>query len=78
MHTSNNDELNQEIIEHLMHPKNYGEITPANGIGMGYDAKTQEFVVFYILVNDSQLDKRVSRYRSTWIHVYRNDQKRYP
>ena len=56
MHTSNNDELNQEIIEHLMHPKNYGEITPANGIGMGYDAKTQEFVVFYILVNDSQLD----------------------
>ena len=52
----NNNELNQEVIEHLMHPKNYGQIEPANGIGMGYDAKTQEFVVFYIFVNDSQLE----------------------
>lgn len=54
--THNSEELNQEIIEHLMHPKNYGQIEPSNGIGMGYDAKTQEFVIVYLHVNDAQLE----------------------
>ncbi len=43
-----NEELNQEIIEHLMHPKNYGQIEPHNGVGMGYDETTQEFVIVYL------------------------------
>ncbi len=45
-----NEELNQEIIEHLMHPKNYGQIEPHNGVGMGYDPQTQEFVIVYLHV----------------------------
>ncbi len=48
-------ELNQEIIEHLMHPKNYGQIKPANGIGMGYEEQTQEFVIMYLHVEDDAI-----------------------
>ncbi|MEA3522290.1 MAG: iron-sulfur cluster assembly scaffold protein [Campylobacterota bacterium] len=49
-------ELNDEIIDHLMNPKNYGQIEPANGTGMGYDRKTQEFVIFYLHVKDEKLN----------------------
>lgn len=49
-------ELNDEIIDHLMHPKNYGQIEPANGVGMGFDPKTQEFVIFYLHVKDEKLE----------------------
>jgi nitrogen fixation protein NifU and related proteins len=49
-------ELNDEIIDHLMHPKNYGQIEPSNGVGMGFDPKTQEFVIFYLHVKDDTLE----------------------
>lgn len=49
-------ELNDEIIEHLMHPKNYGQIEPSNGVGMGFDPKTQEFVIFYLHVRGERLE----------------------
>jgi len=29
--------LNQEIIEHLMHPRNYDPLENANGVGMKCD-----------------------------------------
>jgi nitrogen fixation NifU-like protein len=49
-------ELSDEIIDHLMKPKNYGQINPSNGVGMGYDPKTQEFVIFYLHVKDEKLE----------------------
>lgn len=51
-----NEELSQEILEHLMHPKNYGQIDPHNGVGMGYDAKTSEFVIIYLHVTDARIE----------------------
>lgn len=40
--------LNQEIIEHLMHPRNYGPLENPTGVGVGHSEKTGEFVIFYI------------------------------
>jgi nitrogen fixation NifU-like protein len=48
-------ELNDEIIQHLMSPKNYGQIEPSNGVGMGFDPLTQEFVIFYVYVEGDDL-----------------------
>jgi len=39
--------LNPEVLEHLMDPKNYGKLDDANGVGVGLDEKTQEYVIFY-------------------------------
>lgn len=46
----NSEALNQEIIEHLMHPKNYGKLDAPDGVGVGHDAVTGEFVIFYVAV----------------------------
>ncbi len=51
-----NEELNQEIIEHLMHPKNYGQIEPHNGVGMGYDPQTHEFVIVYLNLTSTHVE----------------------
>ncbi|MDD5158610.1 MAG: iron-sulfur cluster assembly scaffold protein [Sulfuricurvum sp.] len=40
--------LNQEIIEHLMHPRNYGPLKAPTGIGVGHSERSGEFVMFYI------------------------------
>ena len=50
-----NEELNQEIIEHLMHPKNYGKLDEPSGVGVGHDEKTGEYVVFYIKIEDENI-----------------------
>lgn len=47
--------MNQEIIEHLMHPRNYGPLENATGIGVGHSEKTGEFVIFYIETEDNNL-----------------------
>ena len=49
-------ELSDEIIDHLMSPKNYGQIMPSNGVGMGFDPRTQEFVIFYLHVKNEALE----------------------
>ncbi len=41
-------ELTQEIIEHMMNPKNYGKLDDPTGVGIGYDEKTGEYVIFYL------------------------------
>jgi NifU-like protein involved in Fe-S cluster formation len=40
--------LNQEIIEHLMHPKNYGPLENASGVGVGHSEQSGEFVILYL------------------------------
>jgi nitrogen fixation NifU-like protein len=51
----NSEALNQEIIEHLMHPRNYGKLDAPDGVGVGHDAATGEFVIFYVNVTDDTL-----------------------
>lgn len=48
--------LNQEIIEHLMHPKNYGPIENPTGVGVGHSEQSGEFVIFYLGTKDDLLE----------------------
>jgi nitrogen fixation protein NifU and related proteins len=47
--------LNQEIIEHLMHPRNYGPLEKPSGVGVGHSEQSGEFVIFYIDTKDNIL-----------------------
>ncbi len=49
-------EVSAEILDHMMNPKNYGEMKEAHGIGMGVDVKTGEFAMVYIKVKGTTLD----------------------
>ena len=40
--------LNQEILEHLMHPKNYGPLENPTGVGVGHSEQSGEFVILYL------------------------------
>jgi len=41
-------QMSEEILEHLMHPKNYGKLELPDGVGIGYDEKSGEYVIFYL------------------------------
>lgn len=41
------ERLNDETIEHIQEPKNYGKLDDANGVGVALDEKTKEYVIFY-------------------------------
>lgn len=47
--------MNKEVLEHLMHPKNYGKLENPSGVGVALDEQTGEYVVFYILLQDETL-----------------------
>jgi nitrogen fixation NifU-like protein len=49
--------LNQEVIEHLMHPKNYGPLENPTGVGVGHSEQTGEFVIFYVHHENNILDQ---------------------
>jgi len=41
-------DVNAEVLEHMMNPKNYGVIEDASCVGMGLDPDTGEFAVMYL------------------------------
>lgn len=45
------ERLNDETIEHIQEPKNYGKLADANGVGVALDEKTKEYVIFYTLLD---------------------------
>lgn len=45
-------DVNAEVLEHMMNPKNYGEIKDADGVGMGIDPATNEFAIIYIKIDE--------------------------
>jgi nitrogen fixation NifU-like protein len=49
--------LNQEIIEHLMHPRNYGPLKTPTGVGVGHSEQSGEFVIFYIMSEGETLQE---------------------
>lgn len=44
--------MKPEVLEHLMHPKNYGKLENPSGVGVALDEKTKEYVIFYLLLED--------------------------
>jgi nitrogen fixation NifU-like protein len=49
-------DVSAEILDHMMHPRNYGELKEAHGVGMGVDTKTGEFAIVYIYLVDDILN----------------------
>ncbi len=49
-------DISEEILDHMMYPRNYGEMEEAQGIGMGADLKTAEFAMVYIHTVDGILN----------------------
>jgi nitrogen fixation NifU-like protein len=51
------DELTQEIIEHMMHPRNYGKLDDPDGVGIGYDEVSGEYVIFYLGIENDTVER---------------------
>ena len=51
-------DVSAEILDHMMYPRNYGEMKEAQGVGMGVDIKTGEFAMVYIHVVDDILNAK--------------------
>ena len=49
-------ELTDEIIEHMMHPKNYGKLDSPSGVGVGYDEQSGEYVMMYLATEGEHVD----------------------
>ena len=54
-HTANGMELSEELIEHMMHPKNYGKLENPSGVGIGVDETTGEYVILYVGMDGDEL-----------------------
>ncbi len=48
-------ELTQEIIEHMMNPKNYGKLDNPSGVGIGYDEHSGEYVILYLATDGDDI-----------------------
>ncbi len=51
---SNREELKAEYIDHLMHPRNYGEMEDYNGKGIGKNPHNNELVEMYLRIDKDQ------------------------
>jgi nitrogen fixation NifU-like protein len=51
----NLDKMSAEVLDHMMHPRNYGEMKFANGIGQAVSPKSNEFANVYIKVEDETI-----------------------
>ena len=49
-------DINAEVLEHMMNPKNYGEIKDADAIGCGLDPSTGEFAIIYLDIKDENIN----------------------
>ncbi len=57
MEEYNEDEIRDitnEVLEHMMSPKNYGKIDGASGVGMGVDPTNGEFALMYLDIDENQ------------------------
>ncbi len=48
-------ELTQEIIDHMMNPKNYGKLENPSGVGIGYDETSGEYVIMYLATDGDDI-----------------------
>ncbi len=57
MEEFNEDEIRDitnEVLDHMMSPRNYGKIDDASGVGMGIDPQTNEFALIYLDIDEEQ------------------------
>ncbi|MCF6172382.1 MAG: iron-sulfur cluster assembly scaffold protein [Campylobacteraceae bacterium] len=47
-------DITNEVLEHMMSPKNYGKIDGASGVGMGIDPANGEFALMYLDIDENQ------------------------
>ena len=47
--------VNPEVLNHLMYPKNYGKMENPSCVGVALDEKTNEYVIFYSLLEGNVL-----------------------
>ena len=47
-------DVNAEVLEHMMNPKNYGLIEDASAVGVGLDNETGEYAVIYLDIDKQQ------------------------
>jgi len=50
-------ELSDEIISHMMAPKNYGKLDDPGGVGLGYDDRSGEYVILYLGQSAERVDE---------------------
>lgn len=48
-------DVTAEILEHMMAPKNYGQMENPTCTGMGVDTKTGEFALIYLQLDDEEI-----------------------
>ena len=47
-------DVNAEVLEHMMNPKNYGSIEDASATGVGLDSSTGEYAVIYLDIDEDE------------------------
>ena len=52
-------ELDQEIIDHMANPKNYGSMEQPDAIGIGENPENGEKVIIYLRVNEEEGNPRI-------------------
>ncbi|MEA1914267.1 MAG: iron-sulfur cluster assembly scaffold protein [Campylobacterota bacterium] len=49
-------EVTNEILDHMMNPRNYGNLEDLNCAGVAYDDETDEFVSMYMVINNGIIE----------------------
>ncbi len=52
-------DITNEVLDHMMSPRNYGKIDGASGVGMGVDPTNGEFALIYLDVDGNQSIKDI-------------------
>ncbi len=47
-------DITNEVLDHMMSPRNYGKIDGASGVGMGVDPTNGEFALIYLDIDENQ------------------------
>ncbi len=50
-------EVTNEILDHMMNPRNYGNLEDLNCAGVAYDEQTDEFVSMYMKIENDIIEK---------------------
>jgi len=50
-------EVTNEILDHMMNPRNYGNLEDLNCAGVAYDDQTDEFVAMYMKIENGIIEK---------------------
>ena len=49
-------EITDVVLDHMMNPRNYGEIKEPDCCGIGFDGRSGEYVVIYLKIEDESIE----------------------